>query len=118
MGQRISLALRISATLVLFCGIAAPQTPSCNREIVANVIALDQPITVNRLGAEIPGGMIYALARDVVDNTTSPSTSCDSGAPHCKPGQVGLRGQKRPRPIVLRMGIHDCLTVHFTNLIS
>lgn len=122
MGLYSLRALRLPATAVLFCGFAAAQTGvppiSCNRTIVANVVALDQPIMVNRLGSEIPGGMIYALARDVVDNTVSPPASCDSGAPHCKPGQVGLREQKRPRPIVLRMGIGDCLTVNFTNLIQ
>ena len=32
----------------------------------ANVVALDQPFFYNRLGAFNPGGMIYALRRDVV----------------------------------------------------
>src|SRR2546422_460841 len=108
---------------LLFCGMlqaqsqAAPQA-SCNRTLFANVVALDQPLMLNRLGSYIPGGMIYALARDVVDTGGgSPTpTSCAGGA--CKPGQVALRDHKRPRPIVLRMNMGDCLVVKFTNLVE
>jgi len=82
--------------------------------LYANVVALDQPLMLNRLGSYIPGGMIYALARDVVDSSSQ--TSCAGGA--CKPGQVALRDGKRPRPIVLRMNMGDCLVVKFTNLVE
>ena len=43
-------------------------TPStaCTRTIKASVVALDQAIMYNRLGAVNPGGMIYALKQDVV----------------------------------------------------
>jgi hypothetical protein len=47
--------------------------------------------------------MMYALQRDVVG----------SGA-----GNVHLRANKRPRPIVLRVNEGDCLQVNFTNLLS
>ena len=35
-----------------------------------------------------------------------------------KPGQVRLRSDKRPRPLVLRVNEGDCLHVKFTNLLS
>ncbi len=106
-------------SFLLFCGLlqaqpsTAPQA-SCSRTLYANVVALDQPLMLNRLGSYIPGGMIYALARDVVDSSSQ--TSCAGGA--CKPGQVALRDGKRPRPIVLRMNMGDCLVVKFTNLVE
>lgn len=107
----------VGLSLLVFCVALGAQSsaPSCKRTLFANVVALDQPIMVNRLGSYIPGGMIYALARDVVA-TGSPQTSCDGGA--CKPGQVELRDGKRPRPIVLRMNMGDCLVVEFTNLVE
>src|SRR5689334_79377 len=43
----------------------APEGPSCNRVITADVVALDQPIVYNRLGALNPGGMMFALRNDV-----------------------------------------------------
>ena len=46
--------------------------PICNRTIKVQVVALDQPWMWNRLGASQPGGMIYALARDVVRNSDKP----------------------------------------------
>src|SRR5205807_7862089 len=103
--------------LLSFCGVlqAQPAPASCSRTLFANVVALDQPIMVNRLGSYIPGGMIYALARDVVSSSSSP-VSCSSG--QCQPGQVVLRDGKRPRPIVLRMNMGDCLVVQFTNLVE
>jgi hypothetical protein len=95
---------------------AQPASPfACNRTLTANVVAFDQVITLNRLGSQIPGGMIYALARDVV-STDTPSVSCAAGG--CKPGQVHLRDDRRPRPIVLRLGAGDCLSVSLTNLVT
>ena len=108
-------------TLLLFCALLQAQSSmsqpaSCGRTLFANVVALDQPIMLNRLGSYIPGGMIYALARDTVDASGSSQASCAGGA--CKPGQVALRDGKRPRPIVLRMNMGDCLVVKFTNLVE
>ena len=77
----------------------APQLPAqCKRTIKADVVAIAQPIMLNRLGAAIPGGMIFALKRDTV-------------------GGVGkqLRADKRPRPLVLRANVGDCLTITLTN---
>jgi len=84
---------------------AAAPTPSptpaqCKRMIKADVVAIPQPIMLNRLGAAIPGGMIFALRRDTVN-------------------QLGtqLRADKRPRPLVLRANVGDCLTINFENSI-
>jgi manganese oxidase len=78
----------------------APQAP-CQRNIKADVVALAQPIMLNRLGAAIPGGLIFALKGD----TTTAN------------GQIRLLPDKRPRPLVLRANVGDCLTVNFTNAI-
>src|ERR1044072_8139603 len=86
-----------------------PPTPICERTIKANVVALDQVIMYNRLGTVNPGGMIYALRQDVV--AIDPLKGIVAG-------NVRLRANKRPRPIVLRMNIGDCLQVTFTNLLS
>jgi len=45
---------------------APSPAPVCARTIKANVVALDQVIMYNRLGTVNPGGMIYALKKDVV----------------------------------------------------
>src|SRR5262245_49557680 len=76
---------------------AAPPAPQCTRKITADVVAIPHPIMLNRLGAAIPNGMIFALRRDTVN------------------GQ--LRADKRPRPIVLRANVGDCLTIKFENAI-
>ncbi|HEY0004027.1 MAG TPA: multicopper oxidase domain-containing protein [Pyrinomonadaceae bacterium] len=83
--------------------VPPPPAPTCDRTITANVVAFDQVYTYNRFGAFNPAGMMYALRRDVIG----------SG-----PGNVQLRPDKRPRPIVLRVNEGDCLEVTFTNLLS
>ena len=40
----------------------------CQRTLVANVVALDQPLMFNRLGAQNANGMMFALREDVVDD--------------------------------------------------
>ena len=84
--------------------------PTCGREISADVVALDQAFYANRLGALQTGGMIFALRADVQSNI-----------PHVSKltaGNVMLRPDKRPRPIVLRMNAGDCLTIQFQNLLN
>ena len=49
---------------------AAALAPTC-RAISADVVALDQTIVYNRLGAIDPEGMIFALRQDVVDKTSN-----------------------------------------------
>ena len=40
--------------------------PGTDRTITADVIALPQPIMLNRLGATVPDGLIFALRQDTV----------------------------------------------------
>ncbi len=83
--------------------------PAGSRLITADVVALDQVFFYNRLGAFNPGGMIYALRKDVVPIDASKGLV---------PGNVQLRPDKRPRPIVLRMNAGDRLQVRFQNLLD
>jgi hypothetical protein len=92
-----------------------PPAATCKRTLTANVVALDQVFFYNRLGAVNPAGMVYALRRDVVDSSTG-KTEAQGGV--LSPGHVALRADKRPRPLVLRMNVGDCLTINFQNLLS
>jgi hypothetical protein len=78
------------------------------RQISADVVAFDQAFYNNRFGTLQQGGMMFALRRDVVPV---------GGSGELRPGYVTLRPGKRPRPMVLRMNVGDCLTVRFTNLL-
>jgi manganese oxidase len=75
-----------------------PMQAQCKRTLRADVVALAQPIFLNRLGTVIPGGMVFALRRDTV-------------------GEQGkqLRADKRPRPLVLRANVGDCIEITLTN---
>src|SRR5258705_6757350 len=84
-------------------------------QLTANVVALDQVFFYNRLGAVNPAGMMYALRRDVVDVATG-KTEAQGGV--LSAGRVALRPDKRPRPLALRMNVHDCLTINFQNLVN
>ena len=84
------------------------------RTLTADVVAFDQPIMYNRLGASNINGMMFALKRDVVDKDGVPLTKGGSATP----GQVSLRPDKRPRPLVLRVAAGDCLKVTVTNLLT
>ena len=95
--------------LLMTVSTQAQTTPVCERTVKADVVALDQVIVYNRLGTINPGGMIYALKQDVV--AIDPLKGLVAG-------NVRLRSDKRPRPIVLRMNNGDCLRVSFTNLLS
>ncbi|MFP3498123.1 hypothetical protein SB759_28290, partial [Pseudomonas sp. SIMBA_059] len=86
----------------------------CQRTLVANVVALDQPLMFNRLGAQNANGMMFALREDVVDEHQVPLGKGGAAVP----GKVTLRPDKRPRPIVLRVAAGDCLTVNLTNLLA
>lgn len=84
------------------------------RTIKAEVVALEQAVVLNRYGAFNPSGMLFALKHDVVfhDGTPLDDTNITEA-----PGQVRLRDDKRPRPIVLRVNEGDCLEVRFHNLL-
>ncbi|HEX8163105.1 MAG TPA: hypothetical protein VF538_14645 [Pyrinomonadaceae bacterium] len=115
--RALPLLRLMAATLFVVAafGLASAQTPTpaptpaCNRTIQADVVAFDQVLTYNRLGATNPAGMIYALKSDVVP--VNPAQGL-------VPGNVRLRDGKRPRPITLRMNALDCLTINFTNLLN
>jgi len=103
------------AALVFVPAAAQAQAQiTCARDLTAEVVAIDQPLMFNRLGAANVNGMMYALKRDVVDGSGVPLSI--GGNP--TPGQVSLRPDKRPRPLVLRVSAGDCLTVKFTNLLT
>ncbi|HEX6284888.1 MAG TPA: hypothetical protein VFZ71_08440, partial [Pyrinomonadaceae bacterium] len=79
----------------------APLQQQCTRTVKADVVAIPQPLMLNRLGATIPNAFVFALKSD----TTGTGTN------------VQLRPGKRPRPLVLRANVGDCLQITFTNAI-
>ncbi|HJZ74248.1 MAG TPA: hypothetical protein VKE51_21065 [Vicinamibacterales bacterium] len=81
----------------------------CGRTITADVVALDQAYQVNRLGTSRPGGLLFALRHDV---------EAAAGGSTLQPGQVRLKAYKRPRPIVLRVNVGDCVDIQFQNLLA
>jgi manganese oxidase len=82
--------------------------PVCERSLTADVVAFDQVFFWNRYGAVEPQGMIFALKGDVVPKSGS----------SLSPGNVQLREGKRPRPLILRMNVGDCLMINFTNYLN
>ena len=97
---------------------AAPGEPACPGKgglVKARVVAIDQSIWLNRLGASVPDGMIFALERDVCA-PDSKGTGCGTGKP--SKGNAMLRPDKRPRPLVLRVNQDQCLEITFTNWLS
>ncbi len=87
----------------------------CERHVYANVVALDQVFYLNRLGAFEPQGQVYALEHDVVHPSYNQNT-CTGPAPSA--GNAVLRRDKRPRPLVLRMNVGDCLHIQFKNWLA
>jgi len=98
--------------------------PICNRDLSANIVAFDMPLMWNRLGAQNINGMMYALRGDVVDKGSLnpiPSLGTDGQGNPVETqaaGSVTLRPDKRPRPLVLRMGAGDCMTITLSNLLA
>ena len=113
----------------------AAEQPMCGKTIKADVVALDQPLMFNRLGAQNVNGMMYALRNDVITTSSatnakgqsfSSETPLNQIADGAEPGsglsglegKVSIRPDKRPRPLVLRVSEGDCLEVTFTNLLD
>ncbi len=109
---RAGWALGLGLVSWLAARATAAERSPCVRTIEADVVALDQPLTLNRLGSHVSTGMIYALKEDVVASDPADKSGT------LQPGKVMLRPGKRPRPLVLRMNVGDCLKIHFTNLLS
>jgi hypothetical protein len=102
-------------SVVLLAVAGAPiQAQQCKRTIIAKVAAIDQMITYNRMGSATPAAAIFALLSDIVDSSSQQSCAQTK----CAPGKVALRSDKRPRPIVLRANVGDCLNIEFTNLLD
>ncbi len=101
----VRLTVRGVALMSLASGLLYGQ---CSAIKTADVVALDQPFFYNRLGAQNPVGMIFALKGDV-----EPILGTTLSA-----GNVRLKAYKRPRPIVLRVNMGECLTINFTNLLN
>jgi hypothetical protein len=81
---------------------------ACNAVVTADVVVFDTPIMFNRLGAQNPNWISYALKRDVV--------GVNGGAPGA--GNAQMRPDKRVRPLVLRVNEGDCLQVNFENWLT
>jgi hypothetical protein len=75
---------------------AAPVMQQCTRTIKADVVAIPQPIMLNRLGATIPNAFVFALKGDTIPDGSN----------------IQLRPGKRPRPLVLRANVGDCLCIN------
>lgn len=112
------LTTRLWPVLALCCALLAheaaaaegpPQDAGCARVVTADIVAFEQAYLLNRFGAYVPGGMLFALRDDVVPSERDQDL---------RPGQVRLRDGKRPRPLVLRANEGDCLEVRFENLLS
>jgi len=122
----VRIAALLAAAYVL--GVLAMPEPAkaqqCARTITATVVTLDQPLMFNRLGAQNVNGMIFALKRDVilsrpVGGFAALTPISGTGlSPSDLRGNVLLRLDKRPRPLVLRVAAGDCLQVTFDNLLS
>ena len=125
---RGAVTIGIVATVLFLASPAMTEESSvvCNRTVKVQVVALDQPWMWNRLGAAQPGGMIYALYGDVVNNWDGSelpdpyNLSPDDRENLAKrlTGNVRLRDDKRARPLVLRANKGDCLEITFWNLLN
>lgn len=112
-----SLVLCLAATCVFLPSLFAAGACGVDNTLVANVVALDQPFLYNRLGTAEPQGMIFALERDVVPMDWKPGQPVPPSI-QLKAGNVRLRDDKRPRPMVLRVNEGSCLQVNFRNLLE
>jgi len=87
--------------------------------VTAKVVVLDNPTVFNRLGAQNPNWITYALRRDVVFVNRVNPLDPDNGTPITQlvrpdlAGNVELRPDKRTRPLVVRSVAGACLTVNF-----
>jgi hypothetical protein len=118
-GLGVLAACLTSAAMMYAPSASAVQ---CARTITANVVVFDSPTVFNRLGAQNPNFISYALKRDVVHMNRGNPADPNNGKPcsefACTAGNVELRPDKRTRPLVVRSAAEDCLTVNFTNLLA
>ncbi|GAB5400993.1 MAG: multicopper oxidase [Aureisphaera sp.] len=102
----------IRLTIVLFfITIGTTLQAQVQDTVYVDMAAINQPFMYNRMGAAQPTGMIFALTRDL--DTKIPAT-----VPQNLLGNVRLRADKRPRPIMLRANKGNVLKIRFTNLLA
>ena len=121
----LTAGLVLLALGLMLPAVAEAQAPICPGDggtITANVVVLDNPTVFNRLGAQNPNWITYALERDVVVanrlNPNDPANGTPCSQTTCTAGNVELRPDKRTRPLVVRSVAGGCLTVNFTNLLA
>jgi manganese oxidase len=122
--QRIFCLATVGVLLGLVPAGAAAQTcPEDGGTVIARVVALNVPtLFYNRLGANLPKAMMFALERDVC--APSKTQKMKNGQLLCEPdvaptaGNVILKPYKRPRPLALRVNRGQCLQIEFTNLLG
>ena len=107
-------------SILVLTPFALAKEPACGpNDPYAEVVALDQPYWVNRLGAQMPQGIVYALRRDVVPKNcygaNGQNCQANGAMPALAPGYVMLRYGKRPRPFVLRVNEGQCLRISLYN---
>jgi hypothetical protein len=124
--RRLPLAagLVLLALGLIFPAASEAAIPDDAPTITVNVVVLDNPTVFNRLGAQNPNWITYALRRDVVFQNRLDPDDPDNGTPITQltrmdlAGNVELRPDKRPRPLVVRSVAGAKLTVHFQNLLT
>ncbi|MDJ0741266.1 MAG: hypothetical protein QNJ91_16245, partial [Gammaproteobacteria bacterium] len=118
-GRRLLGLIASSAALCWAFIPGSALAANCTNTITADVVVLDNPTVFNRLGAQNPNWITYALKRDVVEainvnGILEPGLPCTAGG-SCRAGNVMLRPDKRPRPLIVRSVAGSCLDVKFTN---
>jgi hypothetical protein len=121
-GLLAGLALVMLSASLAFTGKAWAQVcPGAGGTFTADVVLFDTGMLFNRLGAQNPNWMMYALAHDTVDGANNPVTAGGLDTPGKRAalaGNVFLRPDKRPRPLVLRIPADSCLEITFSNLLT
>ncbi|HVT59836.1 MAG TPA: hypothetical protein VHR45_15725 [Thermoanaerobaculia bacterium] len=109
----VALVASIAIPVPMHAASSAGDPMKCEGTVIAEIVALNAVISSNRMGANLPQAMIFALRNDVEDTSDPNETDWTKW----QPGAVGLKDYKRPRPIVLRVNQGECLEIHFRNLL-
>ena len=116
---RMAVSLPLAALGLMAAGNVQAEVdcpdPSGWPTYTAKVVVFDTPMVFNRLGAQNPNWVMYALRRDVVNIDTGKPLTAGGAA---VPGRVQLRPDKRPRPMTLRVPRCSKLTINFQNLLA
>jgi hypothetical protein len=96
-----SASVPATTTAPVAAAPAAAPMATCTRTVKADIVAIPKALMLNRLGASIPNAFVFALRGDTIGTGNN----------------IQLRPGKRPRPIVLRANVGDCLQIKFQNAI-